>query len=60
MVHRAGVEPTQLMLPEAVCMTQLPAYQGIGFASSSYQEVEQPDTAYADFSMLHPVPYQVW
>eukprot|EP00775_Hariotina_reticulata_P002309 gene2309-2617_t len=53
-VVRPGVEPTRLMLPENVRMAELPLYRPASF--SHHQPV--PNSPYADFSMLHPLPYK--
>jgi hypothetical protein len=54
-VQRPGVEPTRLMQPEKVRVAELPMYRPASF--SRPQTV--PLSPYADFSMLHPLPYKV-
>lgn len=54
-VQRPGVAPTQLMLPDRVCPTELPVY-----CPQAYVKHQSVDKGlYADFSALQAQPYQV-
>lgn len=55
LTQRPGLEPTRLLLPERVRMSELPVYRPAKFVVCKEVEPGQ----YGDFTMLQPQPYKV-